>query len=149
MADGPSPGRSRAPIWGSAFLALGASTGAMGAHALEGVLTPQRLDSWETASLYLLVMGAALVGAGSGRPSRWAARALAAVAWGTALFSTSIFALVVLATVDTGSGVRAVLGPLTPVWRGADDWRLDRLAGDALQDGLKRRRFRRAHLGNA
>ena len=115
MADGPSLGRSHAPIWGSAFLALGASTGAMAAHALEGVLTPERLGSWETASLYLLVMGAALVGAGSGRPSKWAARALAAVAWGTALFSTSIFALVVLATVDAGSGVRAVLGPLTPV----------------------------------
>ena len=87
----------------------------MAAHALEGVLTAERLGSWETASLYLLVMGAALVGAGSGRPSRWAARALAAVAWGTAIFSTSIFALVVLATVDAGSGVRAVLGPLTPV----------------------------------
>lgn len=115
MADGSSLGRSYAPIWGSAFLALGASTGAMAAHALEGVLTAERLDSWETASLYLLVMGAALVGAGSGRPSRWASRALAAVAWGTALFSTSIFALVVLATVNAGSGVRAVLGPLTPV----------------------------------
>ena len=87
----------------------------MAAHALDGVLTPERLDSWETASLYLLVMGAALVGASSGRPSKWAAHALAAVSWGTALFSTSIFALVVLATMDAGSGVRAVLGPLTPV----------------------------------
>ena len=61
MADPKPAGRSH--VVGALFLALGATAGALGAHALEGVLTPNRMESWATASLYLLVMGAALVGA--------------------------------------------------------------------------------------
>ena len=97
------------------FLAIGATAGALGAHALEGVLTPERLESWATASLYLLVMGAALVGAQRQHASPSSRRALQAVAAGTVLFSASIMGLVMLATLDMAPGWRKVLGPLTPV----------------------------------
>ena len=106
---------SNVHVVGAVFLALGAASGALGAHALEGVLTPYRLDSWGTASLYLLVMGAALVGARRTQDSPRSIRALQAVAVGTVLFSASIMALVMLATLDMAPGLRRVLGPMTPV----------------------------------
>ena len=96
-------------------MALGATAGALGAHALEGVLTPERLESWATASLYLLVMGAAMVGAHRQQASPSSRRALQAVAVGTVMFSASIMALVILATLDLAPGLRSVLGPMTPV----------------------------------
>ena len=100
---------------GSVFLALGATAGALGAHALESILTQDRLDSWATASLYLLVMGAALVGAHRQHALPSSRRALQAVAAGTLMFSGSIMALVMLATLDLAPGLRRVLGPMTPV----------------------------------
>lgn len=87
----------------------------MGAHALEEVLTPERLTSWSTASLYLLVMGAGVVGAASQHLTQTERKALGAVVLGTAVFSSSILGLVGLATAEMGAGVRAVLGPLTPL----------------------------------
>ena len=113
MADPKPAGRSH--VAGALFLALGATSGALGAHALEGVLTPNRMDSWATASLYLLVMGAALVGAHRQHASPSSRRALQAVAVGTLMFSGSIMALVMLATLDLAPGLRSVLGPMTPV----------------------------------
>ena len=115
MAESPESNRARLQGWGAAFLALGAALGALGAHALEDVLTPERLESWSTASLYLLVMGAGVVGAASARLTSTERKALGAVVVGTAVFSGSILALVALATADVGAGVRAVLGPLTPL----------------------------------
>lgn len=115
MADSaPSPFR-RGQIAGALFLALGAASGALGAHALEDVMTPERLDSWGTASLYLLVMGAGLIGASNSSPERSSQFALDAVWGGTVLFSGSIVALVTLATLNVGAGWRAVLGPMTPL----------------------------------
>jgi uncharacterized membrane protein YgdD (TMEM256/DUF423 family) len=87
----------------------------MGAHALEDVLTSDRLDSWSTASLYLLVMGAGMVGASAQRLAPMERKALGAVVVGTAVFSGSIMGLVGLATAEVGAGLRAVLGPLTPL----------------------------------
>ena len=115
MADSsPAPFR-RGQIAGALFLALGATCGALGAHALEAVLTPERLDSWGTASLYLLVMGAGLIGASHSSSQRQSQVALDAVWVGTVLFSCSIMGLVTLATLEVGAGWRAVLGPLTPL----------------------------------
>lgn len=113
MAD-PKP-TGQLHVVGALFLALGATAGALGAHALEGVLTPDRLESWATASLYLLVMGAALVGAHRQHATQNSRRALQAVATGTVMFSGSIMALVMLATLDLAPGLRTVLGPMTPV----------------------------------
>ena len=100
---------------GCYVLGLGAASGAMGAHALEEVLTPERLESWSTASLYLLVMGAGVVGGASARLNTTERKALGAVVAGTAVFSGSIFGLVALATAEVGDSVRALLGPLTPL----------------------------------
>lgn len=100
---------------GATFLALGATCGALGAHALESVMSPDRCESWDTACLYLLVMGAGLIGASHGASPRPSRIALDAVALGTLLFSCSIFGLVTLATLDSGPGLRAVLGPVTPL----------------------------------
>lgn len=115
MAESPESKPARLQGWGAAFLALGAATGAMGAHALEEVLTPERLESWSTASSYLLVMGAGVVGAASARLTPTERKALGAVVVGTAAFSGSILALVALATAEAGAGIRAVLGPVTPL----------------------------------
>ena len=115
MAESSASPASRLQGWGAAFLALGAATGALGAHALEDVLTPERLKSWSTASLYLLVMGAGVLGAASLRLTKTERKSLGAVVAGTAVFSGSIFGLVALATAEVGDGVRAVLGPLTPL----------------------------------
>ena len=95
------------------LLAAGSAMGALGAHALQDVLTDARLDSWDTACLYMLVMGAALVGApAAGQSLR---RALTAVVVGTWLFSGSIVGLIALGTLEVGASFRAVLGPVTPV----------------------------------
>ena len=115
MADSsPAPFR-RAQIAGALFLVLGATCGALGAHTLEAVLTPDRLDSWGTASLYLLVMGAGLIGASLSSSQRRSQVALDAVWVGTVLFSCSIMGLVTLATLEAGAVWRAVLGPITPL----------------------------------
>lgn len=115
MADYSSAPFRRGQIAGALFLALGATCGALGAHALESVMTPERLDSWGTASLYLLVMGAGLIGASHSSNERRSQVALDAVWVGTVLFSCSIMALVTLATLEVGAGWRAVLGPITPL----------------------------------
>lgn len=115
MADSSPRLFRRAQTAGALFLALGATCGALGAHALESVMTPERLDSWGTASLYLLVMGAGLVGASHSSSQRLSQVALDAVWVGTVLFSFSIMGLVTLATLEVGAGWRAVLGPVTPL----------------------------------
>ena len=115
MTDVPQSSFSRGQMVGAVFIAFGASFGALGAHALEAVMTPERLDSWGTATLYLLVMGAALVGASNISQTRASRLALVAVMFGTVLFSGSIMGLVTLLTLDAGAMLRAVLGPLTPL----------------------------------
>ena len=95
------------------LLAAGSAMGAIGAHVLQDVLTETRLDSWDTACLYMLVMGAALVGASASETGQ--RLALKAVLVGTWLFSGSIVGLVALGTLKTGTLFRAVLGPVTPL----------------------------------
>lgn len=87
--------------------------GALGAHALKDVLNAVRLESWDTACLYMLVMGAALVGAPASEQGH--RRALNMVLVGTWLFSGSIVGLVALGTMEVGASFRAVLGPATPI----------------------------------
>ncbi|MFM7639090.1 MAG: DUF423 domain-containing protein [Bacteroidota bacterium] len=42
---------------GSLMMALSIALGAMGAHTLEGAITPRYLDVWKTASLYFALNG--------------------------------------------------------------------------------------------
>jgi len=87
--------------------------GALGAHALKDVLNVARLESSDTACLYMLVMGAALVGAPASEHGH--RRALNTVLVGTWLFSGSIVGMVALGTLEAGASLRAVLGPVTPI----------------------------------
>ncbi len=86
--------------------ALGVAAGAFGAHALADTLTPQRLDTWNTAARYQLIHAVALLallGASSSRVG------LVARLWivGVLVFSGTLYALCL-------SGVGA-LGAITPI----------------------------------
>ena len=95
--------------WASILLILGITTGAFGAHALEGVLDVKGKESWATAAHYALVMGSAtLAAAATGRT-----RGIGWVQSGAALFSGSIF-LLICARLN-GWPIQAWVGPVTPV----------------------------------
>lgn len=99
------------------FLGIGAlsacisvAAGAFGAHALSGVVTPERLLVWETAARYQMYHALALMivaylaaqkAAGLVRLSGWLFVA------GSAIFSGSLYALVL-------SGI-TILGAITPI----------------------------------
>lgn len=108
MTDARLGGRLVA--WAAVSGALAVALGAFGAHGLEGAVSPDRLETWRTGAAYHLAH--ALAGGLAGalalvRPSAaaaWAGRLFLA---GTALFSGSLYALVLL---DMG-----VLGAVTPL----------------------------------
>lgn len=107
MMEGGAP-RSHL-LTAGVLLVIGIAAGAFGAHALEGVLDDRGMVSFETASRYVLVMGAALMGASaSGR-----VRGLVWVEVGVVLFSASIFVL--LAGRFSGWTWVSWIGPLTPL----------------------------------
>lgn len=85
--------------------AFGVMFGAFGAHVLEGRVTPERLQTWETASRYHLIMAVALlVLVNLPQVPRRAVRAIAA---GTLIFAGSLYLLVLLD--------RPWLGAITPL----------------------------------
>ena len=92
----------------SAFISVAA--GAFGAHTLAGVLTPDRLDVFETAARYQMYHALALLVVGW-LAAQTPSRALQVAGWlfvfGTLLFSGSLYVL-------TLSGVRW-LGAITPL----------------------------------
>lgn len=102
-------GRLAGRRWGAvgALLAgLGVALGAFGAHALDGVVTEARLDTFETAVRYQLVHGLGLLAAAA-----LGGRALRAAPWllaGSFVFSGSLYALV--ATDASWLGAVAPLG---------------------------------------
>jgi len=103
--------------------------GAFGAHALEDMVTPARLETWRTAATYALGHAApALVASAL---AAWTGARLAHVAAtlflvGTVLFSGSLYALVlldlpVLGAVAPLGGASFIAGWLALGWSG---WRL-------------------------
>jgi uncharacterized membrane protein YgdD (TMEM256/DUF423 family) len=95
------------------LIALATVCGAFGAHALQGVLPPERLAAYETAVRYhffhalgLAVIG--LVARNGATPLLYGSAAL--VTLGIVLFSGSIYAL--------SFGAPRWLGPVTPVGGG-------------------------------
>ncbi|KAI9815129.1 MAG: hypothetical protein M1827_002972 [Pycnora praestabilis] len=85
--------------------------GAFGAHSLEKYDVPaSKISSWSTATHYQLLHSLAILLAASRGPAFH--RAGWAFATGIALFSGSIYGLVVT---DAGNPVRKILGPATPV----------------------------------
>ncbi|HEX8384625.1 MAG TPA: DUF423 domain-containing protein, partial [Rubricoccaceae bacterium] len=88
--------------------ALAVATGAFGAHGLRDLVAPERLDVWQTGAAYHLAHAlAGLFAALAGQASRWGCRAGALFLAGTALFSGSLYALVLLDA--------AWLGAVTPL----------------------------------
>ena len=93
-------GRAGRLIAGAAVVGgVAVAAGAFGAHALDGAVSPDRLDTWRTAATYaqvhaLAAVLAALVAERTGaRAALWAGRLFLA---GVALFSGSLWALVLL-----------------------------------------------------
>jgi uncharacterized membrane protein YgdD (TMEM256/DUF423 family) len=90
---------------GAVVMAIGVMAGAFGAHGLEEHVTPDRLDTWQTAARYQLIHGLALCGVGLlPRTPRWIGALFLA---GVVVFSGSLYALVLT---DVG-----VLGAITPL----------------------------------
>ncbi|NLO79767.1 MAG: DUF423 domain-containing protein [Xanthomonadaceae bacterium] len=90
------------------FLAVGA--GAFGSHGLRNLVAPDRVEAWETAVLYHLVHGLALLVVAllhAWRPSKPLAWAWGFMLLGVCLFSGSIYTIVL-------TGARW-LGPVTPL----------------------------------
>lgn len=89
--------------------------GAFGAHALEGLITPERAEVWTTAAHYLGWHGTSLVAFAvllwSSRLPTAARRLLGIAGWllliGTLIFSGSLFLLVL-------SGI-GIFGAITPI----------------------------------
>ncbi len=101
---------SRALAIAGVLLALATGCGAFGAHGLKAVLTPERLQLWETAVRYQFFHGLGLIGVGlvlrtlDSGTLRGAASLIVA---GVVLFSGSLYALAL--------GAPRVLGALTPL----------------------------------
>lgn len=111
--------RSLAGILG--FLAVG--LGAFGAHGLEGSVTPERLDTWETGAAYHLAHAVALLALSAHpEPPVWTVRCFVA---GIVIFSGSLYLLVlldlpVLGAVTPIGGVCFLAGWLSLLWTGND-----------------------------
>jgi uncharacterized membrane protein YgdD (TMEM256/DUF423 family) len=100
------PSTYLAPARLGALLAfLGVALGAFGAHALDGLLSPDRLETYGTAVRYQMFHALGLLALGA-LPER-AQRAAPWLFWGSVIFSASLYALVF-------SGV-SVLGAVAPV----------------------------------
>lgn len=86
--------------------ALAVAAGAFGAHALEGTVGSDRLETWRTASTYALghaapmLIASALAAWSGSRMALWAAGLFLV---GTLLFSGSLYALVLLDLPELGA----------------------------------------------
>ena len=110
QARGLPAAARRALVAGASLMALATAVGAFGAHALKGVLTPDRYAVLQTAVLYqfisalgLLVMGTLMIRSSS-RGLRVAADLLLA---GVLLISGSLYALL--------CGAPRLVGLVTPL----------------------------------
>lgn len=100
--------RSTLFVLGAALAAVGVAAGAFGAHALASRVTPERLETFDTAVRYQLIHALGLLAVALlGDDSRQAAWAGILFIVGIALFSGSLYLLVL-------TGVRA-FGAITPL----------------------------------
>ena len=107
-----------APRWPRSWAALlgflGVAAGAFGAHGLRDLVTPEQLNTWETAADYQLLHAIALLGlstwqqsALSSRLQSWLLLACGLMVVGVLLFSGSLY-LLVLTNISA-------FGPITPL----------------------------------
>lgn len=77
---------------GALLAFLGVALGAFGAHALDGVLSPDRLETYQTAVRYQMYHALGLLALGALPVTAW--RAAPWLFWGSLIFSGSLYALV-------------------------------------------------------
>ncbi len=112
-----------AAAWGAALVALGVAFGAFGAHTLQDLVTPARLQTFETGVRYQIYQGLGLLLLGLyGRVGRGAPRAALAVLFGCIVFSGSLYLLVAGAPGFFGAiaplgGAAMIGGWLVAAWR--------------------------------
>lgn len=97
-------------------MAVAISLGALGAHALKGVLTPEHLEAFKTAVLYHLIHSLALLVVFSSQQFE----NLKHIAWVGRLFNCGIIlfcgSIYLLSTIDIpGFYALKFLGPVTPL----------------------------------
>lgn len=111
--DSATPRGSDARLFlvaGALSAAVAVAAGAFGAHALDGVVPPGRIATFETAARYEMYHALALLLVGRmtvGRADRWLAWAGRLFLVGTVLFSGSLYLLVLTET--------PWLGAITPL----------------------------------
>lgn len=95
---------------GAILAGLGVALGAFGGHALENLLEPDRLNTWQTAVRYQLIHALALLAIGAIQMQSSRLRLIGpayCLGLGSLLFSCSLYALVLLD--------QPLLGVLTPL----------------------------------
>lgn len=103
-------------IGAAIFGATGVLFGALGAHALEKVLSPDSLDSFQTGVRYQLFHALAILawmGVRDHVSEAFLKWGLSLMSWGVLLFSSSIFLLSTRSA--TGWDQLTFLGPITPI----------------------------------
>ncbi|NLE88281.1 MAG: DUF423 domain-containing protein [Myxococcales bacterium] len=109
---------------GSVAGLLGVALGALGAHALEGRIAPERLETYELAARYQLYHALALLAA-AWAASRWPGGASSTAGWffvaGILLFSGSLYGLALgaprwTAFITPFGGVSFMIGWLLLFW---------------------------------
>lgn len=108
---------------GALLLGVGVALGAFGAHTLTDLVTPARLETFQTAVRYQIYSGLGLMLLGLfGRLGRGAPRAALTVMLGTLVFCGSLYLLVAGApgffgaVAPVGGGL-LIAGWLTAAWR--------------------------------
>ncbi|MBW6456942.1 MAG: DUF423 domain-containing protein, partial [Trueperaceae bacterium] len=103
------------PAWGvlgAALAGTAVALGAFGAHALDGVLSPRRLETFETAVRYQFLHALALLVLHQARLAGTMAEAAAARVGGTLLAGTAVFSGALYALVATDVGAFGAVAPI-------------------------------------
>jgi uncharacterized membrane protein YgdD (TMEM256/DUF423 family) len=108
-------------LWGIAFAIIAVLLGAFGAHALKAILTPEKLQSYETGVRYQLIHALALIALSIyGQQYKTNIIVNKGIGWsahffivGAFLFSGSIYGLALLSVIHPSWAF--LLGPVTPI----------------------------------
>ena len=108
-------------LWGIAFAMIGVLLGAFGAHALKSILSPEKLQSYETGVRYQLIHALALIALSIyGQLYKTNEIVHKGIGWvanffivGCCLFSGSIYGLSLLSVFHPSWS--NILGPITPI----------------------------------
>ena len=108
-------------LWGIGFAIIAVLLGAFGAHALKSILTPEKLQSYETGVRYQLVHALALIALSIyGQLNQTNPIVQKSMGWtahffilGCFLFSGSIYGLSLFSVIHPSWSF--ILGPITPI----------------------------------